>query len=138
MSWDLVILDYPPEVKTVDDIQGDARPLGTREELISRIRQYLPDAEFRGKQYGTFVRGDYVIEFNLHSDEICGSIGLRVCGSGRVVPVIDGLLKHLGLRAFDCQTGEFFAPESAQHSFSQWAAYRDRAVSQYSPKHDEQ
>ena len=65
MSWDLVILDYPPEVKTVDDIQGDGRPLGAREELLSRIREFLTDAKFQGNQYGTFVRGDYAIEFNL-------------------------------------------------------------------------
>ena len=60
----------------------------------------------------------------------------RVRGGGGAVAVIDYLLKELGLRAFDCQTGDFFTAASAEGSFAEWRAFRDRVIS--APRPEEQ
>jgi|SRR5215472_5068869 len=53
---------------------------------------------------------------------------LHVRGVGHPPPTIACLLKHLNVRAIDCQTGEFFDVEAAKASFGSWARYRDQIV----------
>ncbi len=131
MSWDISILDLPADAVTIKDIPSDFKPnpLGARSELIVRIQELLPEADFKDPSWGILDGGDFGIEFNMGREEICGGFMLHVRGGGEIaITVIARLLQHLKLRGFDCQTGDFFRHDAAEDSFRQWQAYRDRII----------
>ena len=131
MSWDILILDVAKEVKSVADIPKDfqPKPLGVRADVIRRIREIIPKADFSNPSWGILFADDYSIEFRTGSAAVCDCISLSVRGGGNVIPVIARLLAHLGVRAIDCKTSEFFDPgASAANSFEEWQAYRNRVV----------
>lgn len=130
MSWDISIQDLPADAKTVADIPDDYQPspLGPRSEVIARIQQILPNADFKDPTWGNLDGGDFSIEFNMGADEICDGFMLHVRGGGNAMATVARLLEHLKLRGIDCQTGDFFACEAAEASFGEWQAFRDRAI----------
>lgn len=130
MSWDISIMDLPGDAASVADIPDDFQPepLGQRAELIAAIRDVAPTADFADPSWGELSTPDFVIEFNMGSDEVVDSIMLHVRGGGPVVCFIDALLTRLGRRAIDCSEGEFFRPKSSSESFRAWQAYRDRVI----------
>jgi hypothetical protein len=130
MSWDIYIQDFPLTARSVVDIPGDYHPspLGNRSELIARIREVVPSADFSNPDWGVYEAHGYSIEFNMGSSEICGSVMLSVRGGGDPVPIIGRLLDHLQTRGIDCQSGEFFDTETARESFGAWQRYRDQVV----------
>jgi hypothetical protein len=135
MSWDISIQDLPREAKSVADIPNDYRPseLGTRSEMISRIQQILPEADFSDPSWGILDHAEFSIEFSMGSAETCRGIMLHVRGGGSAVATIERLLDKLKLRAIDCQAGDFFSSQAAEASFGQWQAYRDKVIKQRSP-----
>jgi hypothetical protein len=131
MSWDISIQDLPANAATVADIPDDFKPrlLGPRSDVIARVREILPDANFRDPSWGILEGGDFSIEFNMGSEEICDGFMLHIRGGGGIaMTVVAKLLEHLKLRGIDCQTGDFFRHDAAEDSFRQWQAYRDRVV----------
>jgi len=132
MSWDIVILDFPPDAVTVADLSGrdfKPGPLGPRNDLIARIREILPEADFKNPSWGVLDSEDFSIEFNMGRKETCDMISLYVRGGGHTAMVIVAkLLQHLKLRGIDCQTSEFFRYDAAEESFRKWQKYRDQVV----------
>ena len=130
MSWDIQVFDMPSHVRSISDIPAgfQAIPLGTRDEVIVRIKQVFPNAVFSSPSRGTCMFPGFEIEFSMGSKEICDGFGLCVHGGGNAVAAISNLLQHLQLRAIDCQTSEFFSPEAAEASFKEWQAFRDRGL----------
>ena len=135
MSWDISVMNMP-DVERVEDMPDDylPEPLGTHDDVIKRILEVIPEVDFKDRTWGMLDDDSFSIEFNMGSKEICEGFMMHVRGGGGVVPVIDHLLKELGLRAFDCQAGDFFTAGSAEGSFAEWRAFRDRVISAPSPE----
>ena len=49
-------------------------------------------------------------------------------GGAGAFEMVNRLLEHLPWRALDMQTGEPYAPESAEASFEAWRRWRDQAI----------
>jgi hypothetical protein len=131
MSWDIFVQDLPVEAVSVEDIPEDfqPRPIGTRPELISRITQVVPSADFSDPSWGTIEGPGYSIEVNIGHETEVDSFALHVRGSSDdAVAVVTTILDHLGLRALDSASGEFFDRNVAVASFHSWRNYRDQVV----------
>lgn len=131
MSWDISILNLPASAVSIDDFPHDFQPppIGTRAGVIAGILKTIPDVDFTDPSWGMLSRDGFSIEFNMGSEEICGSFMLHVRGGGDVMSLVDHLLKSLELRAIDCQTGDFFTTDTSDASFSEWRQFRDKVVS---------
>ena len=119
MGWDVVALDLPKNWNRTDELPEGfvIRPLGKRSDLIRKIEERVPAAEF-------------VIEVGMGEDDIVNSIGFHVHGDGSMaVSVIGDVLDHLDLRAIDLSTGEYFSRESALESFEAWRDWKNWALS---------
>ena len=131
MSWDIIVQDLPGDALTVADIPDEFQPspLGSRSDLIAKICEIVPDANFADPSWGIVEGNDWSIEISIGDDEVCQSFAFHVRGGGDAVGTVAAILDHLKLRAIDCQTSEFFiaSPESL-HSFKKWREYRDRVV----------
>ena len=131
MSWDIFVQDLPRDARSIADIPAEFRPkaIGSRTDVIEKIRELLPEADFSDPSWGRIDNEDWSIEVNLGKDEDCTSFALHVRGGDAVVGVIAGILAHLDLRALDSQTGDFFvAGPQALESFQKWRAYRGQVV----------
>lgn len=131
MSWDIFVQDLPRDAKSIADIPADfrPRPIGTRTDVIRKIKEVTPDADFSDPSWGRIEADDWSIEVSIGTDEECAGFALHVRGGDETVGVVAAILEHLNLRALDSQTGEFFvAGPEALESFQKWRAYRDQAV----------
>ncbi len=130
MSWDIFVADYPKHASTVEDIPDDYRPpaIGTRTDIIARIKDVVPSADFSDPSWGR-IRGDtFSIEVNLGDDEELMGFAFHVRGGEDAVDVIAGILDHLNLRAVESGSGGFFERHAAIAGFRQWRSYRDRVI----------
>lgn len=133
MSWDIFVQDLPRNAATVADIPDDftPRPLGSRNQIIQKILQVLPTADFSDPAWGLIEEDGWSIEFNMGNSEECQGFALHVRGGDEAAGVVAAVLRHLDVRALDAQTGGFFtAGPEALASFQKWRAYRDRACGQ--------
>ncbi len=139
MSWDIYIQDFPAPAKTVAEIPEDFQPrsVGRRADLISKIREVVPSADFSNPDWGVFEGDGFSIEFQMGDGELCRSITFLVRGGGNPAAVVAALLDRLQLRGIDCQTGEFFDLEAARASFGSWQRYRDQILEARDGKQDE-
>jgi hypothetical protein len=132
VSWDIFVQDLPAGAKSVADIPEDFVPksLGPRAELIRKICQVVPDADFSDPSWGLIRAPTFSIEVNIGKEAICDSFAFHVRGGGDgAVGLVAAILSHLGLRAIDAQTGEFFAwGQEALESFRKWKAFRDQVM----------
>jgi len=131
MSWDIFVQDLPRDAATFADIPPDFKPssLGKRSDVIAKITEIVPSADFSDPSWGMIEGEDWSIEVNIGKSETCGGFALHVRGGDGAVAVVAAILNHLDLRALDSQTGEFFvAGPEAVESFRRWRAFRDRVI----------
>ena len=130
MSWDISIQDIPKDVASVAEIPDtfEPAPLGSRSDLIERIRVVAPSADFTDPSWGELVTPEFTIEFNMGRDEVCDGIMLHVRGGGAASDFVASVLHALDLRAFDCSAGDLFDGRDASVSFARWQEYRDRVL----------
>lgn len=131
MSWDISIQDLPHGITSVQDIPDDfvPRPLGDRSEIIARIAEFAPAADFSDASWGELVTPEFVIEFNMGRGELVDGMMLHVRGGGEAATFVAQLLEHLHLRAIDCSAGDFFDLAAATQSFVGWQVFRDKVTS---------
>ena len=132
MGWDVVALDLPKNWNRTDELPEGfvIRPLGKRSDLIRKIEERVPAADFHDPSWGQIVTPEFVIEVGMGEDDIVNSIGFHVHGDGSMaVSVIGDVLDHLDLRAIDLSTGEYFSRESALESFEAWRDWKNWALS---------
>ena len=120
-------------MSSVDEIPNDfvPQPIGRRSEIIAKIKDVIPTADFTGPSWGIIDGDDWSIEINVGGEEKCNSFALHVRGADAAIGAVAAILEQLGLRGLDPQssaTGFFAADEEAIKSFARWRAYRDRAV----------
>jgi hypothetical protein len=128
MSWDIFVQDLPRNAKCVADIPADFVPssLGKRSTIIEKIKQVIPSAEFSDPSWGQIEGNDWSIEVNMGDNEDCDGFVFHIRGENTAIGVAAAILQHLGLRALDSQTGEFFVGGAdAEESLRKWRAYRD-------------
>ena len=131
MSWDIFVQDFPKELKSVTDIPNDYRPkaIGRRSEIIAKILQVVPGADFSDPSWGIIGGDDWSIEVNLGSDGILDGFAFHVRGGDAAAGVVAAILDHLELRAVETGNGDFFeAGPNAIDAFRKWRAFRDRVI----------
>lgn len=132
MSWDIFVLNFPADAKTANDIPHDfvGKPLGSRHEIIAKIREVVPTAVFPDKSWGKIEGPGLDIEISLGDEEIVRDFAFHVRGSEESAACIADILRHLKLRAVDSQTSEFFDLNRAADGYQKWKAYRDQILAQ--------
>jgi hypothetical protein len=132
MSWDIFVQDLPQDAKTIEDIPSDFRgaPIGMRSDVIAKIKEVVPDADFCNPSWGHIVGPDWSIEVNIGENEVCDGFALHVRGSKGAIKAIEAILDRLQLRAIDTAApgGFYVAGESAEASHTKWRAYRDQVA----------
>jgi hypothetical protein len=129
MSWDIYIQDFPKGAKSVEEIGKEFKPpsIGSRQEIISKIIQVVPFADFTEPTSGKIAGPGFSIEVNLVGDEELTGVALFVRGDGEIaIGMIAEIVQQLGLRAIAVPPGEFFKEASAANGFRLWREYRDR------------
>ncbi len=131
MSWDIFVQNFPQDARSVADIPADFRPssIGPRALIVEKIKEVVPSAEFSDPSWGRIDGDRWSVEVNLGKREDCEHFAVHVRGGDAAVGVVAAILQHLGLRAVDPQTGDFFeSGPKALECFWNWRAYRDRMV----------
>lgn len=136
MSWDLFVSNFPADAKTASDVPDNfiAKPIGSRHEIIVRIREIVPTAVFPDKSWGKIEGPELDVEIRLGDEEIVTDFAFHVRGSDASAACVADILRHLNLRAVDSGTGEFFDLEQPADGLEKWKAYRDRILSQKGKK----
>ena len=102
---------------------------GTRSEVIAKIKEVVPTANFSDPSWGLIDGGNWSVEVNIGDDEVCNGFALHVRGGDEAVGAIAAILQRIDLRAVVPGTDEFLvAGPKAIASFARWRAYRDRVV----------
>ena len=132
MSWDIFVLDLPRDAQRIEDVPDDfePRPLGKRSEIIRKIQEVFPTADFSDPSWGDIDIDDWSIEVNMGKEEECKDFALHVRGGAGAVGAVAAILEKLNLRALDSasETGFFVAGEESVESFKRWADYRDSVI----------
>jgi hypothetical protein len=131
MSWDIFVQDLPASAERVGDIPDDfrPRPVGRRSQIIERIIEIIPAADFSDPSWGRIDGEDWSIEISMGAQEECRGFAFHVRGGDAAADAVSAILRRLNLRALDSQTGEFFvANESSAESFRDWKKYRDEVL----------
>jgi hypothetical protein len=134
MSWDIFVQDLPKNASTIEEIPDDfaPRPIGKRSQIIDKIREVVPAADFSEPSWGR-IRGDnWSIEVNMGKDEECSGFCFHVRGSEAAAGVVAAILEELKLRALDPahESGFFTVGPDAVEAFRKWRAYRDQVAGQ--------
>ena len=111
MSWDIYIQDLP-DVPSMKDVPADHSPgpIGTREDLMTRIKEVIPFAEQQDGDW-LFVGStgiDLSIQFHMEDTTQVRYVLVPVHGGEQSSACVSAILRHLGLRAHDTATGDLF------------------------------
>jgi len=131
MSWDIFVQDIPPAARSVDEIPADfaPEPLGLRREILRRIQEVVPTADFSDPSWGTFDGPDFSVEFNIGDDGNVDGFAMHIRGGDSAAGFVADLLSRCGWRAFDpASASGIFDPVAATESLKRWRAYRDHVL----------
>lgn len=128
MSWDIFVQDLPPDAQTVDQIPHSfvPAPIGNRSEIICKIKEIVPFADFTDPAWGEIETADYSIDINLGDKEVLMGFAFHVRGGDETVKIIADILDHLGLRGLE--SGEFFDRTRSLERYRSWKAYRNEVI----------
>jgi hypothetical protein len=130
MSWDIIVMDLPPGVKSVTEIPRDfvPAPLGRRSDIIARISAIFPETHFSAPSWGLLRLPGCAIEFNMGDDEELDSFAMHVRGGDECPDIVARVVDGLGMQALDpqSQSGIFERdPKLRAKSFERWRGFRD-------------
>ena len=130
MSWDVFVQDVPAGARTLADIPDDFIPkvVGRRSNIIEKIKQVVPSADFSNPALGLIEGEDFSVEVNLGSSETVTSFAFHARGSDKAAGVISDILTHLNVRALDSGTGEFFDHGRAAAGLRRWREYKTGVI----------
>lgn len=132
MGWDVVAMDLPKNWNRIDELPEGfvIGSLGKRSDLIRKVEEVVPDADFHDPSWGQIVTPEFVIEVSMGQEDTVNSIGFHVHGDGAMaVTTIGDILDHLDLRAIVLSTREYFSRESALESFEEWRDWKNEVLS---------
>jgi hypothetical protein len=133
MSWDIYIQNFPAEAKTPAEIPNNYSPqaIGSRDEIISKIREVIPTADFSNKAWGVIEASDFSIEVHLGDKELLTGFALFVRGSDMAAACVADILRHLNLRAIETGSGSFFDIDQPTAGMQKWRDYRNQIISKF-------
>ncbi|MBV9509067.1 MAG: hypothetical protein JO303_02150 [Caulobacteraceae bacterium] len=112
MSWDLYVFDLPRELGSLDSLpRGGAEGLGRRAEIIGRILEAAPDADFSDPSWGVLQGHDWSVEINLGGKRRVGCIGFHLRGGDGAAAMLEVIGRRLNLRICDMRNGGLFRPD---------------------------
>lgn len=125
MSWDIIVQDIPKSVKTVEEIPSEftPQPIGSKNEIIFKILEIVPEANFENRDWGIIEGKSFSIEINIGNEEVLTSFTFHVRGDKKALDLVSAILDHLNLRAFD--SNGIYNPKTSIGSFENWNAYRN-------------
>jgi hypothetical protein len=131
MSWDIFVSNFPAEAKTANDLPHDfvGKPIGTRHEIITKIREIVPMAVFPDRSWGKIEGPGLDVEIRLGDSEILTDFAFHVRGSEASAACVADVLRHLKLRALDSASGDFFDLDRPADGIQKWKEYRDQILS---------
>jgi hypothetical protein len=129
VSWDIYLGRFD-NIESVADIPDDfePQPLGSKGEVRQKLIAVLEGLTFDDTGWGMFEHDGGVIEVPLGDTDPVVGLTLFVRGTEATMPYVERVLAALKCRGIDCQTGEFYQPETAAQSFADWASYRDQVI----------
>ena len=135
MSWDIFVQEIPKDVKQISNMHErynhfKPSPIGTRSEIVGKIKEVIPEADFSNPSWGIIEGDGFSIEVNMGDQEECNGFVFHVRGGDAAAFVICDILENLGLRAFDpsSETGLFEIGTDAIASFQRWRHYRNKVL----------
>jgi len=137
VSWDVFASRFPAETRFIKELAKDWRPdpIGARADVINQILDVVPNADFSTDSDDGHIDSEgFSIEVTLGGGDRVDSIMFHVRGSGAPPLCVLKIIHRLGIRAYDCQTGEFLTADQSGKSFSDWQQYRDRVIEKKPPK----
>ena len=134
MSWDIFVSSFPADAKTANDIPHDfvGKPIGTRHEIIAKIREIVPMAVFPDRSWGKIEGPGLDVEIRLGDNETLTDFAFHIRGSEASAACIADILRHLKLRAMDAASGSFFDLDRSADGIQKWKEYREAALSRKS------
>src|SRR5947207_15896669 len=130
MSWDIYVQGFPTRAATIEDVPNDFVPatIGTRSEIIRKIKDVAPFADFSDPSWGKIDGDKFSIEVSRGKDEELSSFAFHVRGDNEAAAVVSEILIRLKLKAVDGGTGEFFDHSQATAGLQRWREFRDRVI----------
>ena len=112
MSWSIFAQDLPADANCIEDIPDNfkPKPIGARADVIAKILQVTPSAEFEPDFAHASLEGDgFSVEISILHDDPCMGVSFCVRG-GRpaVIDMIADILDSLKLRALHTGDGPHF------------------------------
>jgi hypothetical protein len=130
MSWDVAIINVPPEIEAASDIPGDhSTPVGTIESVHALLLLLFPAIDLSDPAWGILSHPEYSIEFSIGKNDPVLSIALHVRGGDSAIDPIERLCTEGGWRAIDFSTGEFidFSNNPAA-GLQAWRGYSEQII----------
>ncbi|HUA65513.1 MAG TPA: hypothetical protein VME24_06680 [Alphaproteobacteria bacterium] len=106
------------------------KPIGSRHEIIVKIREIVPTAVFPDKSWGQIAGPGVEVEVRLGDHEIVRDFAFHIRGSEASAACVADILRHLKLRAVDSQSGEFFELDRTADGVEKWKACREQILAQ--------
>ncbi|WP_306370316.1 hypothetical protein [Nocardiopsis sp. CC223A] len=132
MSWDVLLMRFPDDAVSVDDLTDDdpPPPIGPAAEVLDRIRAAFPGVDLSDPTWGILQdeQDGWSMESGIGARDPVESIMLHIRGGGDPVTTARRLARLLDCRALDCSDGEFLSDEVGGESWEDFQAYRDRVV----------
>ena len=138
MSWDVLLLDAPPEVVSNGEFPKDfSSNLGSRDRVIAETTSVLPNLDLSTPGWGFLNGGDYYMEigFGDEDEDPVPCVALHVRGSEKAITVIQAICDHTGWQAFDMTTGAFIQFDNDPAAgYRKWKATRDTYAAKLSER----
>jgi hypothetical protein len=111
MTWDVYLMRFPREWRTVTDIPEDYRPepIAGRSVVHALLRATVPAIDLTNAAWGALDGDGWSMDVDIGDEDPVVSVMLHIRG-GRadLLPVINAIAKALDCRPLDCSTGRFF------------------------------
>ncbi|MFZ5985697.1 MAG: hypothetical protein ACOYWZ_01045 [Bacillota bacterium] len=106
MSWGIVLVKVPDEVRTLSELPKDYSPppLGTLNHILDMLKELLPDVDFSNPSWGILGTEKGSIEFSIGDKDPVESIVLYI--RGKVIDIIEEICQKASWQAFDASTGD--------------------------------
>lgn len=131
MSWDVLLIDVPEEIRAVAEIPRDFdSALGPRADVLTRLRALLPGIDLTDESWGILDGPGFSIEFSIGPKDPVDCIMLHVRGGDGALDPIRHLCQSTAWRALDASDSEFidFAGDCGR-GLRQWRDFRDQVIS---------
>ena len=90
-----------------------APPLGTRTEVLARLRDVLPDVELGADGRGTHTGPDHTVTFDAGPDDVVHTLVVDAAGQTGV-SLVRWLMEGTGWRGFVPKRGSFVDPDQLE------------------------